>query len=150
MYFYICNSVALNKKYILKLILNKPDTFGALASLLCVIHCVATPFIFIAHSCALGGCESSPVWWQSLDYIFLVVSFFAVYKSTKNTSKKIMKPLLLLSWFGFFFLIINEKIKWILLPETVTYIMSLVLAALHIYNLKYCQCKTDKCCVKNE
>lgn len=130
----------------MKLTLNRPDTFGALASALCLVHCFATPFIFIAHSCAAGGCETSPVWWRSLDYIFLIISFFAVLQSAKNTSKNFMKPLLWISWFSLFFLIVNEKIQLLSLPETLTYIVAIVLAALHIYNLKYCQCKTNNCC----
>ncbi|MDO6853532.1 MerC domain-containing protein [Cellulophaga lytica] len=133
----------------MKLTLNRPDTFGALASALCLVHCFATPFIFIAHSCAAGGCVTSPVWWRSLDYIFLIISFFAVLKSAKNTSKNFMKPLLWASWFSLFFLIVNEKIQLLSLPETVTYIIAIVLAALHIYNLKYCQCKTNNCCSNN-
>jgi hypothetical protein len=28
------------------------DTIGAAASFLCMIHCVATPFIFIAQACS--------------------------------------------------------------------------------------------------
>lgn len=130
----------------MKLTLNRPDTFGALASALCLVHCFATPFIFIAHSCAAGGCETSPVWWRSLDYIFLIISFFAVLQSAKNTSKSFMKPLLWASWFSLFFLIVNEKIQLLSLPETLTYIVAIVLATLHIYNLKYCQCKTNNCC----
>ncbi|APU10904.1 hypothetical protein A5M85_11605 [Cellulophaga lytica] len=133
----------------MKLTLNRPDTFGALASALCLVHCFATPFIFIAHSCAAGGCETSPVWWRSLDYIFLIISFLAVLQSAKNTSKNFMKPLLWASWFSLFFLIVNEKIQLLSLPETVTYIIAIVLAALHIYNLKYCQCKTNNCCSNN-
>ncbi len=134
----------------MKIALQKPDTFGALASTLCIIHCVVTPFIFIAHTCAAGGCEAAPVWWKSLDYIFLIVSFFAVERSAKNTSKNFMKPALWVSWFLLFALIINEKLHWLPLPETMLYITAISLAALHIYNLKYCQCKNDKCCTIDE
>ena len=59
----------------MKLIIKKPDTLGALASSLCIVHCLATPMIFIAHSCAIGGCEAAPSWWKNLDYLFLTISF---------------------------------------------------------------------------
>lgn len=134
----------------IKLILQKPDTLGALASVLCIIHCLATPLIFVAHTCAIGGCETSPNWWRNLDYIFLIISFFAVMHSVKNTSKSFMKPALWLSWVTLFLLIINENIQLVSLPEFITYISALSLAVLHIYNLKYCQCKNDKCCTHNE
>lgn len=130
----------------MRLITQKPDTFGALASGLCMVHCLATPLLFIAHACAEHGCASAPNWWKSLDYFFLGVSFFAVYRSAQITSKKFMKPLLWLSWAALFMAIINEKLEFLNLPESFTYVPALSLVALHVYNLKYCQCKTDNCC----
>lgn len=133
----------------MKLILQKPDTFGAIASTLCIIHCVATPLLFVVHSCAIGGCETAPIWWKSLDFFFLAISFMAIYHSTKTTSKNFMKIVLWANWTVLLFVIVNEKMHWISLPETLTYIIAFSLAALHIYNLNFCQCKTDKCCAKN-
>lgn len=133
----------------MKLILEKSDIFGAAASTLCVIHCIATPFLFIAHTCSMHGCETSPIWWRSLDYVFLVISYFAVASSTKNTSKNNMKSLLWINWTVLLLLILNEKNQLVLLTETITYIAALSLAVLHIYNLKYCQCNNNKCCTKN-
>ena len=73
----------------MKLILQKPDTFDALASTFCIIHCLATPLLFIAHACtANDGCAAVPIWWRSLDFLFLAISFIAVYCSTRTTSKK--------------------------------------------------------------
>ena len=133
----------------MKSILYKPDTFGALASTLCLIHCFATPFLFIAHTCSLSCSEAAPLWWQSIDYLFLVISLFAVYRSTQTSSNKFIKPLLWINWVALFVLIVNEKLNWFPLPEAITYVAAFTLAALHLYNLKYCQCKTDKCCTNN-
>ena len=133
----------------IKLILQKPDTLGTIVSTLCVMHCLATPLIFIAHTCPIDGYETSPSWWRNLDYIFLIISFLAVMRSAKNTSKSFMKLSLWLSWVTLFLLIINEKIQLISLPEIMTYVTALSLAVLHIYNMKYCQCKTNKCCIHN-
>lgn len=133
----------------MKLILQRPDTFGAIASILCIIHCVATPFLFVVHSCALSGCESASIWWKNLDYFFLTISFMAIYHSTKTTSKNFMKIALWVNWTVLLAVIINEKTQWISLPETITYVIAFTLAVLHIYNLNFCQCKTNKCCVKN-
>lgn len=134
----------------MKITLQKSDTLGALASTLCFIHCLVTPFIFIAKSSTYIEHHHAPLWWKSLDYLFLVISLFAVKHSTKNSSKKIMIPLFWVNWGVLVFVIINEKIGFISLPEIITYITALTLACLHIYNLKFCQCKNDKCCTSNE
>ena len=133
----------------MKLLLYKPDTIGVIASTLCVIHCLATPLLFIAQSCSVGGCESTPFWWRNIDYLFLVISFISVYRTTQTTSRRIMKPAFWLSWVFLVFLIVNEKLTWFSLPEVTTYLIAFTLVGLHLYNLTYCQCKMDKCCMKN-
>lgn len=132
-----------------KLSLQKPDTIGAITGVLCIVHCIVTPIIFVAHSCALNGCESAPVWWRNIDYLFLLISFFSIYRSTQTTRNRIMKPILWSNWSLLFILTINEKIRLFLLPETIIYITAFTLAIMHIYNLNYCQCKNDKCCTQN-
>ena len=76
------------------LIKQKPDSIGVIASTLCLIHCIATPLIFIAQSCSITHYNSVPTWWGYIDYLFLIISFFAVYRSTKITSLKWIKPAL--------------------------------------------------------
>jgi hypothetical protein len=44
-----------------------------------------------------------------------------------------------------FFLILNEKLDWIPLAEFFTNSAAYTLAILHIYNLNYCQCKSENC-----
>ncbi len=133
----------------MRLVIQKPDTFGAIASTLCILHCIATPLLFIAHTCAEHGCASAPVWWRSLDYFFLCISFVAVYRTTQTTSKKFMKSLLWLSWTTLFLAVINEKFEFLHLPESSTYVPAITLVVLHLYNQKYCQCKTENCCSNN-
>ncbi len=133
----------------MKIALYKADTVGAIASTLCVIHCLATPFIFVVQSCTAACCANAPGWWASFDYIFLLISFVSIYRSTQTTTKKIMKPILWSNFFLLFALILNEKIKLIFISETATYVTALTLAIMHLYNLKYCQCKSDKCCAQN-
>ena len=125
---------------------QKTDLIGAIASTLCLIHCIATPFIFIAQSCSMVCCDSAPVWWSVIDYFFLVISFFAVYRSTQTTASYWIKPFLWLSWSVLFIIIMNEKITWFHLSEQAIYFPALTLIGLHLYNKKYCQCNTTKCC----
>ena len=134
----------------MKLILQKPDNIGVLASSFCMIHCLATPFLFIAQTCSTTCCDASPVWWQWVDYFFLVISFLAVYRTTQTSSSNLLKTGLWVSWSVLFVVIVNEKIEVIHLSETYKYIAAIALVALHIYNQKYCQCKNDTCCTHNE
>lgn len=130
----------------MKIISLKPDVFGAIASTLCYLHCLLTPIIFLSTSTNLNLYSSTPIWWNELDFIFISISFFAIYKSNKTTSKKFMKYLLWFGWLLLFSLIINEKISLVSLPGYLKDISAIGLAALHIYNLNYCQCKDDNCC----
>ena len=132
------------------LIKQKPDSIGAIASTLCLIHCIATPFIFIAQSCAVFCFDKIPSWWGSIDYFFLVISFLAVYRSTQTTANYWIKPLLWLSWCALFLIIMNEKIAWFALSEQAIYFPAITLILLHLYNKKYCQCNTNKCCTHEE
>ena len=120
-----------------------PDNLGATFSSLCVIHCFATPFLFITQSYLLVV----PGWWQALNYLFLSISFFAVYKTSKNSSSQMIKTLLYLFWSILAILLISEEFELFHLPEFITYITGLSLAGLHIYNKRYCQCADDECCV---
>mgnify|MGYP000043250738 CR=1 FL=1 len=128
------------------LIKQKTDLIGATASTLCLIHCIATPFILIAQSFSIVCCDGAPVWWRFIDYLFLIISFFAVYRSTQTTSSYWIKPFLWLSWSVLFIIIMNEKITWFPLSEQAIYFPALALTVLHLYNKKYCQCNTTKCC----
>ncbi|PKV51378.1 MerC mercury resistance protein [Aquimarina sp. MAR_2010_214] len=125
---------------------QKPDNLGAIASTLCLVHCIATPFIFIAQSCSITCCDVTPNWWKFMDSVFLVISFLAIYRSTQTTASNWMKPSLWLSWFLLFLIIVNEKTAWFPLNENLIYFPALTLIVLHLYNKKYCQCNTTKCC----
>ncbi len=130
----------------MKLILQRSDTFGAITSTLCMLHCLVTPLFFIAQASAAVGHGEAPVWWRSLDYLFLVISFLAVYRSAQITSSSFIKPALWISWIALFVVIVNEKLGWIPLPEYSIYAPAMALVGLHLYNRNYCECKTDNCC----
>ena len=127
----------------MKILSIHPDNFGASFSTLCVIHCFMTPFLFITQSHMLNV----PGWWQGLNYIFLFLSFVAVYKTTQHSSSYLIKILMFISWTFLTFLLISEEFELIHIPEPVTYLTGLTLASLHIYNKKYCQCNDGECCI---
>ena len=130
---------------------TKSDFFGAIASGICLIHCIATPFIFVAHAGMHQHGHhhgSSPLWWNVIDIIFLIISLGAVYWSAKSSSKTWVKYVLYASWVFLAFLILNEKLEGIHLPEDLIYIPAFSLIVFHLYNKKYCQCRDDECCVE--
>ena len=116
--------------------LKNSDIYGVTSSSLCLAHCLFTPLLFL-----------SPIWWwSSLNIIFIMVSFVAVYNSVKKTSRKVMKPLF---WLGFSILtlsIVNEEFHFLHVPEVFNYSAAGFLAGLHIFNMRFCQCEDEECC----
>ncbi|QTE23078.1 MerC domain-containing protein [Polaribacter cellanae] len=131
----------------MNLITNKSDTLGIIASVLCFIHCLLTPLLFITHIGNFGIHSNKPFWWSNLDFLFLAIGFFAVLRSSKVSTKKFIKVLLWSFWTLLFLLVVNEKNEILHLPEIIMYLVTITLVILHVYNLKYCTCKKDSCCV---
>ena len=63
------------------------DKIGIISSSLCMIHCMGTPFIFIAKACTTTCCSNAPTWWLMIDYLFLIISFVAIYFTTTKELK---------------------------------------------------------------
>ena len=132
---------------VLDRILPQSDVIGALASGLCVVHCMATPLLFVVQTCSVSGCAGAgPAWWSAIDYLFIGITFFAVYYSVKHTSAYWMKYALYLSWAVLTVLIINEKTAIFPLAEMWKYAAAFTLVGLHLYNRRYCKCSDDSCC----
>ena len=125
------------------------DLVGATASTLCTIHCIATPFLFFASTCTKSCCSSAPLWWIWIDYAFLFISLFAVYKSTKSSSKFWIKIILWGSWIALSSFIFMEQNTRLNLSDYYKYSAALSLAFFHVYNLKYCQCESENCLAGN-
>ena len=130
----------------MKLIIKNSDYIGASTSVLCMLHCFATPLIFLSQSAAINISLDITFLWYSLNYMFLLISFIAIYYSVKNSSNFLVKVLLYLFWLLLSALIINEALSIFPVPELYTYISAFSLSSLHIYNLKYCRCDDDECC----
>ena len=127
--------------------LKKYDTIGALSSGLCIIHCLATPFFFIAATCSTSCCNTTPLWWQWIDYAFLLISFVAVKQAAFSTKFKLIKYGLWISWIILFLLILNIKFSWFYISsQNIKFIPAFTLIVLHLYNLRYNKCPTNNCC----
>ena len=125
----------------------KPDVIGSMASTLCLIHCMITPVIFITQACTLSCCANTPIWWQSIDYIFIIISFFAIYKANQTSNNQTIKKLLWILWFSFATLTLNKTLGIVYVNKNICYFAGISLAILHLYNLRYCQCTKEGCCV---
>ena len=74
------------------------DSIGIIAGILCAIHCIATPFLFIAKACAATCCADAPTWWVVIDYLFLIISFMAIFFISRQLSIQWLKIYFWVSW----------------------------------------------------
>ena len=123
----------------IKILTNNSDFFGILSCSLCLVHCIFTPLILFSLSSLNSKSSMSYSWWNNLDYVFLIISFFMVYISVQNTRIKRMKLFFWLSWFFLFLVIVNEKKELFGFSEYLIYIATSGLSLLHLLNLKYCK-----------
>ena len=130
----------------MKIIDINSDHIGVTASSLCMLHCFFTPLLFLSQATSVTFTQEIPFLWQSLNYLFLLISFLAIYYTAKNSSKLSVKVLLVSTWLILSSLIINEFFEITSIPELYTYAAATSLAGLHVYNLKYCRCDDDNCC----
>lgn len=130
----------------MKIIIKNSDQIGAVSSGLCMLHCFATPFLFLSQSSLIFISLDFTLPWFIINYIFLFISFIAIYYSVKNSSNRFIRISLYLFWAVLSGLIINESLGILSIPETATYLSASSLICLHIYNLNYCRCDNDDCC----
>ena len=130
----------------MKAIIKNSDQIGALSSGLCMLHCFATPFLFLSQSSLIFISVDFTLPWFIINYVFLLISFTAIYYSVKNSSNRFIRIFLYLFWAVLSGLIINESLGILSIPETATYLSASSLICPHIYNLKYCRCDNEDCC----
>ena len=124
------------------------DSIGIIASTLCTIHCIVTPFIFIAKACTATCCSDAPSWWLMIDYIFLIISFLAIFFISKNLTIKWLQTAFWVSWSLLLFSIANHSIDIVQLHKNFIYIPSGAIIILHFYNMQFCKCQNETCCSK--
>ena len=130
----------------MKLIIRNSDRIGAVSSGLCMLHCFATPFLFLSQSSLIFISLDFTLTWFILNYFFLFISFIAIYHSVKNSTNRFIRIFLYLFWLVLSGLIINESLEIFSIPEAATYFSASSLICLHIYNLRYCRCDDEDCC----
>ena len=126
------------------------DHIGILTGFVCGLHCIATPLFFIYHVELINLNKEEIFSWQSLNYLFILISFLAIYRSAQNSSKSIIKILMFVSWIFLCLTLLNEQFEVFKIEELYTYLAITSLCGLHYYNLKYCRCDDPDCCVQQE
>ncbi len=118
------------------------DYSGAAISFLCVIHCALTPLIFLAKPLITSAAnDHQSRFWGMLNYVFLILSFIAVWYSTKHTLHPGYRRLLWIFWSLFASSIILELVH-METGEWLMYGSSIALATTHLMNYRHCKkCK---------
>jgi len=121
------------------------DKVGIASAFICSIHCMLVPlFIMVRGWYGKGTLHGNghflhaqgadfwvPSWWESVDYLFLIISFFAVYHAANHAFSKYIKLSLWFFWFCLANAIFFESIlHWI------SYIASAGLIITHLVNLR--------------
>lgn len=114
-------------------IIVQSDKAGIASALLCTAHCLVVPVAFLLRSWLADGSPGHilPAWWEKLDYLFLVISFIAVYHSAGHTKYKEIKMALWTFW-----VILAAAILMETTMHWMTYIASAGLIATHFINIK--------------
>lgn len=126
------DSVRSNRFMITRILnLKKPfsDYLGALGSLLCLFHCLVMPFIFTVPLFYLNN--NTPI--DYLEYLFLSISFIAVYFSSRKIPTHIEKILI---W-ALFCLLSISLILHNYIPLFFSFSFSIGLLILHLKRIIY-------------
>jgi hypothetical protein len=112
----------------------KSDIIGILNASICLVHCIATPILILIGA----GFLTQPF----VKYIFLIISFGALFKTTNKSKNNKINVLLWFSFCGFLFsTLFEEQYLWL---EIFTYLFSFLIILGHVLNIKYCKtCKDE-------
>jgi len=116
------------------LLSRKADYIGITGSVLCIIHCLATPILLMTS--ALLRNDAVRTSYLSLDYLFIGINIAAVYFATRHAPSRIRTLLWgFLSLFAVALLL--EDVSEIF--EYLAYAASTGLVLTHLANLRFCR-----------
>lgn len=112
---------------------HRADVLGIIASSFCLVHCIATPLLIAMGAVAF----THPI----VTYVFLMVAFLAIYKTTQKPTLSIIRFLL---WFNFgayaFATILHEMAH---ISAVYSYVFAALIILTHVSNIAYCKyCKS--------
>ena len=108
------------------------DKTGITSALLCTVHCMVIPALFLVkYWQADNNAFTLPNWWEKLDYVFLAISLWAVYHSAAHARFVQVKISLWFFWCLFALAVVFDKTLHML-----AYVASAGLIVTHLINLK--------------
>ena len=116
------------------LLRQKADYVGITGSVLCIIHCLATPLVVMSST--LLHHDAIRVGFLSLDCLFIGVNVIAVWSASRHTSPIIgiaLWGLLALFAAGLLLEDVHQGFEYI------AYAASLGLVVTHLANIRYCR-----------
>lgn len=122
------------------------DYLGISASVLCLIHCLTIPIALLVSQLLGVELNISPNLHDGLrflDFVFLVVSLYAVYQSFKHSHNKSIKILFVFGWLTFFAGVITHSEFHTDIP---LHFGTAILIIAHIKNIRECSqhgCESD-------
>lgn len=113
---------------------QKADYVGIAGSVLCIIHCLATPVLVMTS--ALLNHDTIRVGFLSLDYLFIAVNIAAVWLASRHTTRLIKTALWTCLWLFAAGLLLEGVHPAF---EYLTYAASLGLVSTHFANIQHCR-----------
>lgn len=113
---------------------HRADYIGITGSVLCIIHCIATPVLLLTTT--LLTHKSLRLGFLSLDYVFIGVNVVAVWSASRHTSRRLSIALwsfLTLFAAGLLLEDLHEDFEYL------AYAASLGLVITHLANIRYCR-----------
>ncbi|MES2518504.1 MAG: MerC domain-containing protein [Bacteroidota bacterium] len=113
------------------------DYLGIISSGICLIHCLATPILFFVQRYFQKKLQSDAYENQYWDYVFLLVSFIAVFSTTQHLKSR---RIIVVFW-AFFTLfavaiLFEDDFKYL---NFLGYTSSIGLIITHLLNIKHCK-----------
>ena len=111
----------------------KSDKIGIASAVLCSIHCLIVPVLYLVKVSWAEQHRSFtlPGWWELMDYVFMIISFTAVFHSAGHTPFKSIKFFLWTFW-----LVLMVSILFSNLLHWMAYIASAGLIITHFMNIR--------------
>lgn len=120
--------------------INNADFIGAIASILCMVHCIAEPFLIAFGAVFI----TNPIF----KYLFVIISFTSIFRTTKNTENTKIALLLWISFWGLLLSVsFQEELHWL---HYTGYFFSMLIITGHILNIKFCKYCSDDNYKENE
>ncbi len=116
---------------------KKPDELGMFSSVLCIIHCFATPLLLTVLPISMAAQGEGHSWWTWLDFFFLIISGIAVFWAVQRSPKLWLRAGMVISLFMLCFFILNERFGSIEFPFDMVYLPAFTLIVLHLLNRRY-------------